>query len=389
MMVLLWRRVPLFPVILGGALLMAVLYHTPPIDLLTTVWEATKSQTTLQLEIILLLIMIFEHLLGEYGYLDRMLAGLQSVIRDRRAVMALLPAFIGLMPSAGGALFSAPLVGRATDGTTIAAEDKSFANFYYRHIWEFFLPLYPGVLLTSKLSGIPISRLILALMPYGVLMILLGLPALMRIPVMREEKVPAAGKQGRAMDLLVSVLPVLVVVLLVLLFGVDVSWAVGIVLVFLLIRHRCTPRRLWHFSREAVKVSTLLLVWGIMVFKEVLVATGAVDALPPLLARLPVPEFAVFGLITFLLGVLTGIVSGYVGIAFPLAIAAHDGGISLPLVVFMYVAGMVGNMLTPMHLCLVLTVDFFKADLQKVIKKVAGPVTALLAVAVVVFLVVR
>lgn len=101
--------------------------------------------------------MIFEHLLGQENYLGKMLTGLRGLIRDQRTVMAILPAFIGLMPSAGGAHFSAPLVGQAAEGTAINSDEKSFINYYYRHVWEYFLPLYPGVLLTSRLSGIVFS----------------------------------------------------------------------------------------------------------------------------------------------------------------------------------------------------------------------------------------
>ncbi|GEA14118.1 MAG: uncharacterized protein PWR22_922 [Moorella sp. (in: firmicutes)] len=389
MMVLLGRRAPLGPVMLGSSLLLAALYHIGPVAFLGMAWQATRSPATLELEVILALIMLFEHLLGEQGYLERMLQGLRGLIRNRRLVMALLPAFIGLMPSAGGALFSAPLVGQAAARTAIAAEEKSFINYYYRHIWEYFLPLYPGVLLASRLSGIPLPHLIAALAPYGLLVILLGIPALRRVKIEPEgegrEGLPA-GRRTLARELFLSILPVLVVVALVLVFHVEVGLAVGVVLLFLLVRHRYTPLKFWHLCREAIAVKTLLLVWGVMLFKEVLVDTRAVDGLPSLLAMLPVPEFLIFGLISFLVGMLTGLTVAYVGIAFPIVMTAVGGQISLPLAVFIFVAGFTGNMLTPMHLCLALTVDFFKADLRKVLRMMVGPEAALLAVAVAAYL---
>ncbi|MBC7323953.1 MAG: DUF401 family protein, partial [Moorella sp. (in: Bacteria)] len=287
MMVLLGRRVPLGPVMLGSSLLLAGLYQTGPAAFLNMIWQATRSPATLELEIILASIMLFEHFLSQEGYLDGMLQGLRGLIRNQRIVMALLPAFIGLMPSAGGALFSAPLVGRAAANTSLDAEEKSFINYYYRHIWEYFLPLYPGVILTSHLSGLPLPRLIAALAPYGLLVILLGLPALRRIRVNPEESEVPAGGKAMTGKLFLSILPVVVVVILVLFFQVGAGLAVGLVLLTLLARHRYTPAKFWHLCRRAISLKTLLLVWTVMVFKQVLVDTRAVDGLPHLLAKLP------------------------------------------------------------------------------------------------------
>jgi len=391
MMVFLGRRAPLGPVMLGGSLLLAALYHTSPAAFLGMAWEAARSPATLELELILALIMIFEHLMGQQGYLEKMLKSLSGLIRNQRLVMALLPAFIGLMPSAGGALFSAPLVGQAAASLSLAAEEKSFINYYYRHIWEYFLPLYPGVLLASRLSGIPLPQLIAALAPYGLVVILLGIPALRRVKVTsQEENKKEELPQSRRiliMELLVSILPVLVVVAMVLVFQVEVGLAVGAVLLILLVRHRYTPVKLRCLLREGVSVKTLLLVWTVMLFKQVLVDTRSVDGLPNLLALLPVPEFVIFGLISFLVGMLTGLTVAYVGIAFPIVMAAMGGQMSMSLTVLVFITGFVGNMLTPMHLCLALTVDFFKADLRKVLKLMLGPETALLAIAVAAYLV--
>lgn len=107
-MIFLGRRAPLGPVMLGGSLLLAALYHAGPKDFLGMAWRATRDPATLELELILALIMLFEHLLGQQGYMERMLKSLRGLIHSPRVVMALLPAFIGLMPSAGGPFFPPP-----------------------------------------------------------------------------------------------------------------------------------------------------------------------------------------------------------------------------------------------------------------------------------------
>lgn len=354
------------------------------------VWKATYSQTTLELIAVLASIMILERLLRKQGYLDRMLKALSGLFRDRRIVMAMIPAFIGLMPSAGGALFSAPLVEEAA-GKSVPAEEKAFVNFYYRHIWEYFLPIYPGVLLASSITQIPLSKLIPALAPFGILIILIGLPFLFSI---KPSEIPASSssdkeERGKLIkDVIFSTLPVIGVVALVL-ASVNAILAVLLVVGFLVFKHRYTPGQLIAVVREAVVIKTLVIIWGIMLFKEVMTATGSINDLPVLIGQLPIPQIAVLGMVSFLIAYLTGQTGFYVGIAFPIVVGAAGGQVSLPLAVFVFVAGSAGTMLSPMHLCLSLTIDYFKTNLTKVWPKLIVLETILVGVALINYLIPR
>jgi hypothetical protein len=75
------------------------------------------------------------------------------------------------------------------------------------------------------------------------------------------------------------------------------------------------------------------------------------------------------GLVLFLGALLTGVSHAYVGISFPILLPIF--GLENPdmvLVLFAYVSGFVGILLSPAHLCLVLALDFFIADLRDVYK---------------------
>lgn len=370
-LVLLWRKFPLAPVMIGASMLLALLYNTTATELLQVIWNATKGQDTLEIASILLLVMILERLLREQGYLDRMLDALTGLFRDRRVVMGILPAFIGLMPSAGGALFSAPLVEKAVGGK-VSAENKAFINFYYRHIWEFFLPIYPGILLASSITGIPLAKMILGLLPLGILMILIGIPFLAAVEVEEETNETYATNPAKRSQLIKdavsSTIPIFIVVALVL-ASVNVVLSAFLVVGGLAIKHRYTPGQFAALARRAIVIKTLVIIWAIMFFKEMMTASGSISALPELLGGLPIPEIAVVGLISFLIAYLTGQTGFYVGIAFPLVVAAVGGNVNLPTAVFVFIAGTAGTMLSPMHLCLTLTIDYFKADFNKVLRK--------------------
>ena len=334
-LLLLFLRLPLGPIMYGSSIVLAALYHTKPSAFLVMIWHASSSWATLELLIVVALIMVFEHFLGQEGYLNGILAGLRGLIRDRRMVMVLLPAFIGLMPSAGGALFSAPLVGQAASNIPINSEEKSFINYYYRHIWEYFLPLFPGVLLASRLSGITLPNLIAALAPFGLLVIVFGFPVLLRVAKVENNQEITLKRLDSMKELFTSVLPVLIIVFMVLVLRVEIALTVALVLVGLLIYHRYTLRKIWDLVFKSLALKTLILVWGIMIFKEVIVDTRSVEGLAPLLGQLPVPNFVIFGIISFLVGLLTGINVAYVGVVFPIAIASFGGHITLPFTVFL------------------------------------------------------
>ncbi|ATW27406.1 DUF401 family protein [Candidatus Formimonas warabiya] len=387
MILLIWRHVPISWVMLGCSALLAFMYHTGLIAFGKMLWRGMANPVTIELVIILMAIMMLEFLLRKEGYLQRMLAALQAIIPNPRFVMALLPSFIGLMPSAGGAVFSAPLVEHAAKGLAISPEQKSFVNFYYRHVTEYFLPIYPSILLIAQLSGIPVQKLILALIPYGVLAILLGIPVLKKIPrdradgIVREESYEGPERKKMIRELVLSALPMLVVVLMVLALQAEVWLAVGLVILFLLIYHRYTPPKLLELFRE-IKIQTIILVFTVMIFKQVLEDTDAVAGLPLLLEHLPVPSYFVFIAINFLVAVMTGHMVALVGIGFPVALAAMGSSFDLPTAVLLFIAGFTGQMITPVHLCLTLTVNFFKADLNQVVKMLIGPEAVLLASAI-------
>lgn len=387
MMALLWQRAPLVPVICGSSCLLALLYRLSPAAFITAIGQTLTDPATIELEIVLMLIMLLEHLLGKHGYLERMLASLRNLLHNRRLLVATLPALIGLMPSLGGAFFSAPLVAQAAAGTPLTAEEKSFINYYYRHIWEYCLPLYPSLLITARVCEIPLAKLIQALVPHALLVALLGMPVLRRIPVTNEQRPTDYLLLTR--EVLLNIAPVLAVVLMVLLLQVKVWVAVGLVLGALMWHHRYTPWQILQLGREAVQVKTLVLVLGIMFFKQIILATRAVDGLSYLLATLPVPEFVIFGIFGFLVGLITGTVSYSMGIIFPVVVVAAGGQIGIPLAVFVFVAGFTGAMFTPMHLCLTLTVDFFQADLRKVLRMLILPEAALLTIAAALYAVLR
>lgn len=380
-MILLLRHVPFTWVMIGCSVLLALLFSTGVEAYLMMIWNGATNWVTIEMVLIVVSIMVLEHFLDQNHYLKRMLEALQVLIKSRSVVMALIPAFIGLMPSVGGALFSAPLVEEAVLGTDVTPEQKSFVNFYYRHTSEYFLPIYPCVILTAGISGIPLQHLIIRLAPYGLLVVLLGLPILKKLSLPQADCGVMENYRETLKVLVKNILPILLILFFVLGLGIKVALAVTLVLAALFIYHKYSPIKVWHLCREAVNSKTVLLIISVMIFKEVLTGTNAVNGLPPLLEKLPVPEFAIFSLVAFFVGMITGMMVAMIGICFPLAMVAMGGDFNLTMAVLLFISGFAGTMVSPMHLCLALTVDFFKADVKKVLQMLVVPEIVLWATA--------
>ena len=383
MVVLLSRRVPLGPVMLAAALALGLLFRMTPEAMGLAAWRAvTDFRTTVYLIIVLYLISILENLLRTGGLLAKMVESLRTILRDRRLVASFMPAFIGFLPSAGGAMFSAPLVKEAAKDMGLSPGRMTFINYWFRHIWEPVFPLYPGLILAAALAGLPVSSLIYRMWPYTLMAVAAGwLLSWQGVP---RELGGAGGDLGKAWrQAWLTMAPVLFVIVAVLAFRFDLALMTGLACLGLAVALRYPPARVPGLLWEAFKPMTLLLIIGVMVFKGILEASGAVAALPAVLTAYHIPPVLIVFLLPFLTGLLTGISQGYVAVSFPLLLGMMGPAAnSLNWYVLAFLSGLFGVYLSPSHLCLVLTKEYFGAGWGDVYRRLLPAALAVLGLAV-------
>lgn len=384
MIVLLTRRLSLWRVIALGGLGLVLFSMTPPLEAFLMMKQALYEKTVIDLLIVLALIMVLEEILRTENYLDKTLKSLDVLVPYPRFNLMLLPAFIGLIPSAGGARFSAPLVEKASEGMRITPEEKSYVNFFYRHITEYMLPIYPNVILASTITGLSVASMLTYMTPYGIINIFLGLYFVLKIPKVQKKE---SGEKKRTMLLpfLFATLPIFSIVIFVVGFHIEVKYAVLAVVVALILYHRYTPKKIYETIKKSLHLKTLWLVIVIMAFKGLLEGTGLLSDLPSLAEKLPFPPFIAFALIFFFLGLITGLQTAAVGLGLPI-ILAITGSITPFMAGALYACGLCGQMLTPLHLCLTLTCDYFNASLAKVMKMLLLPELSLIGIVIVSYL---
>ncbi len=376
-------------VMLIGAAVLGVLSGIAPLDILDIALRSAVAKNTVTLIVALGLIMVLERILRDTQTLKRLVGALSGLMGDSRIVMAAMPAIIGILPSPGGAYFSAPLVDESSAGASIPAERKSFINHWFRHVWEYISPLYPGFIMTAAITGVSYGKLFLATAVFPVTVIvtgaLLGFRGIPPAPTQAEGR----GLRKELATAAVSFSPILACMLIVLVFGVNIALAMLAVVAALFAWFRYTPKKIWTTLKESLSVKTLLLVLGVFVFKGMMDHSGSVQALPGFFSSAGVPVAVILFVLPFLVGLMAGIVLAYVGITLPMILPLIGGHQpDMGMLAFAYASGFAGVMFSPVHLCLVLTKDYFKSELMPIYRLMLVPEAIVIAVAFVQMLVI-
>lgn len=364
------KKVSLGISILLGGLFLGFLFGLPFFQMLKHVGAAAIEWPTIHLLIIVLLILVFGEFLKYLKSLESLSTGLGNLFRSTKLLLMFLPAVVGLLPMPAGAMMSAPMVEHVGGKKNLPAEVKMVVNYWFRHILEFTWPLYLGVILTASLLSITLREVILAQIPLSLAMILGGV--LFCSSKIRVKKSPVHSKRGFVKNLTLAfkgILPVLVVVGLNLILSLDIALALGSTIVLFGLIRKVEIKRWWAMIRTAVSLEIVVLILAVMIFKKLITVSGAIETIPSSLASFGIsPIFAVL-IVPFTVGILTGMTSAFVGISYPVLFSfLSPNGVNYGYMMLAYGAGFAGVMLSPVHLCLVVTKSYFKASFSETYK---------------------
>ncbi len=360
---LLRKKLNIGLVMMIAASVLFLLYRMPLTSILATCKSAVLSNVTIKLILALSFIRIFEMVLREHAVLTRMMSAAKALLKNRKMVIISMPLLIGLMPSVGGAYFSAPMVAETTRDIKMSPEEKGFINYWFRHPWEYILPLYPGILLASAISKIELHTIITVNLAYAALMLITGFIFSMhgvQGVIKTEEKISKRG--------LWSFAPIIAVLLLVVIFHIELHYALIAVVILLLLFYRYNLKSTFTALKHGFSPDVIILILGVMLFKEAMEYSGAVKNLSQFFIKEGIPVLPILFMLPFITGLLTGLTVGFVGSAFPLIISLA-GNTSLGAISFAFASGFLGVLFSPVHICLILTREYFKADLWGIYKK--------------------
>ena len=390
----------LAPSILGASLVLALLRGIGLRGWLGVWPVALLTEQSLLLGSIVAAILGLSSLYAASGQSRRFLAAMRSRIRSRALLLAFFPALIGLLPMPGGAVFSAPMVAQAGQDWDLPAADMALINYWFRHIWELAWSLYPGVILAASLAQVPVGMVLRWMWPGPVVCAVLGWVFILR-PVVRrmspEREVDLAEDAGSllcGLPLAVAIGGALVGEWLMGWLWPDRAMEWGVVAAMGL-ASMCSlglARARWRqVLQEAAKenvVGLLAVVAAVLVFKETLSRAQVVDGLAmewgggAALVVLAV-------VLPLLVGSISGITMAFVGATFPLlfGLATSTGQESrIPALLCLGLfSGFAGIMISPMHICYLMSCRYFRVDVGRLWPWVALPGVLLIPVGLVAY----
>lgn len=346
--------------------------------------------------IVIFLILWFTRSLQSTGRMDRTMSTLKQWFRNHNMLLGGLPAFVGLLPMPGGAIFSAPFINSIDSDNTISPELKTSINYWFRHSWEYWWPLYPGVIFAIHYTNLSSGTFIGLLFPFTLLSIFSGYIFLLRR--VKKNVFSKKEKNINLSDIGSTFLPIIILITIAIagsvffqLFHVTRIYAnlsamiVGLIIALIIITIKDT-RKVYTSLRQSLGKKTfllLLVVFGVQSFSSCLSMPLNTDGSTLVyfmrneLMDMGIPIIFLIIIIPLISGVITGIAFAFVGASFPIVFGLlgpnPEFNIIASTTVLAYISGYTGMMLSPIHLCFVVSSEYFKTNILRVYPYLIGP----------------
>ena len=371
--VMLRFKIPIGACMLASGIFIWALRSGSPLALAQAFYETFTLPRTYDIIFALYFVMCLEIELRLSGALTDMVKALRRTFSDVKILLAAMPAFLGLLPSVGGARFSAPIVEELSTKINLSPEHKAAINFWFRHLFEFSSPIIPGMIMACSIAGVTFGAFISHLCWVTVLAFAVGWLILIRpIKVPHERKISetAAEIRHERNGLLLALLPVIAVFAVVVFGGLNASTATGLIVAGLVIVLALVKRPVGvkEIFLGAFDWKMSLNICCILYFIQLLGVTNVLNEIVAAFQASPLPVPVIIACVSLIIGILTGMSQGHVAIVMPIVAAMGTGDLKLAGVAMAF--GVAGQMLTPTHVCLIVTIDYFKADLLKTLKPI-------------------
>jgi integral membrane protein (TIGR00529 family) len=394
LVVLMHRKVKLGRAIVASAVMLGILLRvTPPAFWHTLVSEwRTKPlpQTPIYLWVSLTALVMLVNVLGiamkETGVSDRLAPALQRLFRSRRFALASIPMIMGLLPTPGGIMLSAPMVRDLGDSLNVERSRQASINFLFRHQWETVWPLFPSVPLIQGMFGISAMALIshniaitVAGTAGGVIFLLAG-----ALPKSLPKNRPAGRISEHLHNFGQALWPIALVATLYVGLNVPPAIGIAVAIVAFLACHRVPVARWRHIFKKGFELDFAFLILGALLFKVNLEAGGAVASVVDFFTTIHAPAPVVIFFLPFVVAFLTGVTVPTVAMTFPFLLpwigTGQEAKIGLETLAF---SGVIcGLLLTPVHLCLALSCTYFESSFAKIVPRLLIPVVFVAAAGV-------
>ncbi|MFW5980239.1 MAG: DUF401 family protein [Halanaerobiales bacterium] len=355
-----------------------------------TVYQGLKDPVTIELVVLVALVTIFAYLMKEMSLLNELINIARYYVNNLYLTISIIPSIIGMLPIPGGAILSAPIIAPVGKKLKMSGARLTSINIFYRHLWYFSFPYLPSLIIAASLSGINIYTIALMNLPIVILMLVIGWIYYTRTDNNRQ-KIKDSPKENvkeeeikkpAGVRIVTVLLPFVLVLVPPIIFSIEftTSLLLGIAFVIIVKRNEFKVNMILEgFNQELV-----LGVLGIMIFRTFIENSEGVYNITDILIEAGIPLLVLALVIPFLVGLLTGNHTGAIGISYPILLSLFQGSNFYSLWhMVIFSSSYFGYMLSPFHLCNLLTVEYFKTTLPKYYKDILYPfVTTMVGIVV-------
>lgn len=312
------------------------------------------------------------------GLTDELGRGFSQALRSVKLSIVVVPAVMGLLPVAGGALMSAPVVGALGNAAGLTSVDSAVANVWFRHMFLLIYPISDIIVLASSLSGVPVEDIVVRQILVAAALTALGYAVILRSNVRQgrlEADLPRKPLIVSAAPLLTALGAALTVRYAVNPLLMPVGVAVGVLVIGLTRGAKAITA-----SFKSKKIYSIALAgFAAMFVKYSLELSGVSQAV---VSALPegVNALLIVSVLPFAVGLFAGSVT--VALTIGMSLVLGVGAVNPFTVNVVYIASFLGYLASPTHLCLIYTAEYFGVPLSKPYRKLAPLVFASLLLSV-------
>jgi len=326
-----------------------------PEDILSVFLRTITSWETIELALMILLVSVLAYIMRELGEIDDFISEISKFISPKKSLVV-LPAFLGLLPIPGGAIMSAPLIERSSKGLNLERHVLAFSNIWFRHIVMPVFPLTPSIIVIANITGMNIYNFILHMIPFFLIMTLVGYLFLRGVSGSFE-------KTGRDLKkIVISVTPIVIPVLTNAL-GLNLLSSIILGILVAIAIKRPNSRKALELLKDGLNYNLFFAVVGIMYFKNALDASSFVPFVEDFVNSSGIPLWILCSLVSALIGVIFGAMMA--GVAISVSILHPFIDANMMYLCLLFASSLLAYLLSPMHLCNIVTFEYFHNDVGK------------------------
>lgn len=336
-----------------------------------------KDTTTLELLVAVSLIQILGYTLKITNRMQRVINSLYDVLEDLRLVLMFIPVLIALIPGPGVVMLSAPLIEESTKNL-LSPEKKSFINFWFRAAVQFCSPTSFAFIIAINMTNASSQHLFFIQLFFALGMLLMGyLLELKKLPrIVNDEFDSKKQRKSSGANSIIHLLKncsfLILILILTVGFGIRVSLAVITAFILVIFEEKILLSQLADIFKKGFSWKMFMLILGMMFFSTTIQESAIIDDISSWWVGLGMPVELLLILLPLLIGLVIGNYAGAAAITFALLapmIQSYNLGI-IPIAVI-YSLSRIGCIFSPTNSSVILTVEYFRANLMKVYVKFA------------------